>query len=453
MEKNNITLDPQKTFEQVPTADIKLPPDGILHRTARIKRIQTTAMILLFLAAVINYLDRSSLSVANLTIREEMGLSATEIGALLSVFSLAYGIAQLPCGPLLDRKGPRLMLGLGMFFWSLFQALSGMVQNFTQFVLVRIGMGIGEAPMNPCGVKVINDWFNIKERGRPMGIFNAASTIGVAISPPILAAMMLVMGWRGMFITIGVLGVFLAIGWYWLYRNREQLELSAVEQTYLNAGSVNARRDPLSFAEWRSLFRNRTMWGMMLGFSGINYTAWLYLAWLPGYLQTAYQLDLKSTGMMAAIPFLFGAAGMLCNGYVTDWLVKRGIAPIKSRKVSIIAGMLCSAAFTFVVPQATTSLSAVLLIGMALFCIHFAGTSCWGLIHVAVASRMTASVGSIQNFASFICASFAPIVTGFIVDTTHSFRLALLICGCVTVLGALAYVVLVRQPISDPRNE
>ncbi len=73
-------------------------------------------------------------------------------------------------------------------------------------------MGIGEAPMNPCGVKVINDWFNIKERGRPMGFFNAASTIGVAVSPPILAAMMLVMGWRGMFITIGVLGISL----YWL---------------------------------------------------------------------------------------------------------------------------------------------------------------------------------------------------------------------------------------------
>ncbi|AKL13800.1 TPA: MFS transporter [Kluyvera intermedia] len=452
MEKNDITLDPRTTFDKTTEADIPVPPEGLLKRSARIKRIQTTAMLLLFFAAVINYLDRSSLSVANLTIRQELGLSATEIGALLSVFSLAYGIGQLPCGPLLDRKGPRIMLGLGMFFWSLFQALSGMVHSFTQFVLVRIGMGLGEAPMNPCGVKVINDWFNIKERGRPMGFFNAASTIGVAISPPILAAMMLMIGWRGMFIVIGVLGIFLAIGWYMLYRNREDLQLTGVEQAYLNAGSVNVRRDPLSFAEWRSLFRNRTMWGMMLGFSGINYTAWLYLAWLPGYLQTSYNLDLKSTGMMTAIPFLFGAAGMLTNGYITDWLVRRGMAPIKSRKISIITGMLCSAAFTFVVPEATTSLAAVLLIGMALFCIHFAGTSCWGLIHVAVASRMTASVGSIQNFASFICASFAPIVTGFIVDTTQSFRLALIICGCVTVLGAIAYVVLVRQPISDPKQ-
>ena len=176
MEKNNITLDPSSSFGTSSSADINVPPEGMVQRSSRIKRIQTTAMILLFF--------------------------------------VAYGIAQLPCGPLLDRKGPRIMLGLGMFFWSLFQAMSGMVHSFTQFVLVRIGMGIGEAPMNPCGVKVINDWFNIKERGRPMGLFNAASTIGVAISPPILAAMMLVMGWRWKFNTIGVLGIFHASAWY-----------------------------------------------------------------------------------------------------------------------------------------------------------------------------------------------------------------------------------------------
>nr|WP_237028212.1 MFS transporter [Pectobacterium wasabiae] len=111
MEKNNITLDPRSSFDTRSSA----PPEGIVQRSSRIKRIQTTAMILLFFAAVINYLDRSSLSVANLTIRQELGLSATEIGALLSVFSLAYGIAQLPCGPLLDRKGRALCWALGCF--------------------------------------------------------------------------------------------------------------------------------------------------------------------------------------------------------------------------------------------------------------------------------------------------------------------------------------------------
>ncbi|WP_426817188.1 MFS transporter [Winslowiella sp. 2C04] len=428
-----------------------VPARGAILRSPRIKKIQTTAMILLFLAAIINYLDRSSLSVANMTIRGELGLSATEIGFLLSAFSLAYGIAQLPCGALLDRKGPRIMLGIGMFVWSFFQALSGLVHNFTQFILVRIGLGIGEAPMNPCGVKVINDWFNIKDRGMPMGIFNAASTVGLAISPPILAAMMLVMGWRGMFVTIGILGMFLAVGWYMLYRNRDNSTLTREEINYLEAGSVRASKEPLSFREWRGLFRNRTMWGMMIGFSGINYTAWLYLAWLPGYLQTTYNLDLKSTGLLSAIPFLFGAAGMLLNGFVVDALVRKGMEPLKTRKICIVAGMLFSAAFTAVVVRADNTGSAVVLIGMALFCIHFAGTSCWGLIHVAVNSRMTASVGGIQNFASFVFASFAPVVTGWILDTTNSFSLALTICACVTVLGAMSYLFVVRDPIIDTK--
>ena len=453
MNRENIMPGGQSGLNDTINQDIPAPPTGVLERSPRIKRIQFVTMVLLFLAAIVNYLDRSSLSVANMTIREDLGLSGTQIGVLLSAFSLAYGIAQLPCGPLLDRKGPRIMLALGMFVWSFFQAAAGLVHNFTQFVLVRIGLGIGEAPMNPCGVKVINDWFNIKERGRPMGIFNAASVIGNAVSPPLLAIILLAIGWRGMFVTIGVLGMVLSIGWYMLYRNREQFKLTTGELTYLNSGSISDRRDPLSFREWRGLFRNRTMWGMMLGFSGINYTAWLYLAWLPGYLQTTYNLDLKSTGMLAAIPFLFGAAGMLLNGFVTDFLVQRGMAPIKSRKLSIIVGMLLSASFTFYVPEATTTTSAVLLIGMALFCIHFAGTSCWGLIHVAVSSRMTASVGSIQNFASFIFASFAPIVTGWILDTTHSFHLALTICAGVTVLGALSYIFLVRAPIKDASVE
>jgi len=426
-----------------------VPERGPLIRSARLKRVQTTAMILLFLAAIINYLDRSSLSVANQTIRGDLGLSGTEIGILLSAFSLAYGIAQLPCGLLLDRKGPRIMLGVGMFVWSLFQAMAGMVQNFTQFVLVRIGLGIGEAPMNPCGVKVINDWFNIRHRGMPMGIFNAASTIGLAISPPILAAMMLTMGWRAMFITIGVLGIFLSIGWYTIYRNRNNNTLTQEEINYLDAGSVVAKKEPMTMKEWRGLFKNRTMWGMMIGFSGINYTAWLYLAWLPGYLQATYNLDLKSTGWMTAIPFLFGAAGMLLNGYVVDAVVNRGAHPLKTRKICIVAGMLLSASFTAVVPYATGTWDAVLLIGMALFCIHFAGTSCWGLIHCSVTARMTASVGSIQNFASFVFASFAPILTGFILDSTGSFSLALTVCACVTVIGALSYLFIVRDPIVD----
>lgn len=143
---SNTSVTGRDTSPNEPAGQDYIPMRSDVVRSPRIRKIQITAMLLLLFAAIINYLDRSSLSVANMTIREEMGLNATEIGVLLSAFSLAYGLAQLPCGALLDRKGPRIMLGIGMFFWSLFQAASGLVHNFTQFVLVRIGLGIGEAP-------------------------------------------------------------------------------------------------------------------------------------------------------------------------------------------------------------------------------------------------------------------------------------------------------------------
>lgn len=176
------------------------------------------------------------------------------------------------------------MLGLGMFFWLLFQVFFGMVYSFIQFVLVCIGMGIGEVLMNFCGVKVINDWFNIKECGCLMGFFNVVLMIGVVVSLLIFVVMMLMMGWCWMFIIIGILGIFIVIGWYMFYCNWEDFFFIVDEQVYFNVGSVNVCCDLLSFVEWCSLFKNKIMWGMMFGFSGINYIVWLYLVWLLGYL-------------------------------------------------------------------------------------------------------------------------------------------------------------------------
>lgn len=421
----------------------------VRQKTDRIKRIQTVSLLLLFIAGIINFLDRGSLSIANQAIRSDLGLSATEFGVLLSAFSLSYGIAQLPSGILLDRFGPRIVLGGGLLFWSAMQALTGSVASFSNFILLRIGLGIGEAPFMPSGVKVINDWFHAKERGLPVGIFNSSTTLGQAFAPPILVVLMLAFGWRMMFLIIGVLGIIIALCWYAWYRNRERFPLTAEEQLYLDAGKQPTAPSRLSFAEWGSLFKRRTVWGMILGFSGVNYTQWLYLSWLPGYLQVERGLSLGNTGWVAAIPFLFGSIGMLVNGTVVDRLAKKGYPLAKTRKVMICLGLVCSAACTLLVVQSTSTAMAVAFISLALFFIHFAGTSAWGLVQVMAPSRMVASVSSIQNFGSFICASFAPIVTGWVVDTTHSFNMALVICSCVTFVGALSYFFIVKNPIED----
>lgn len=399
------------------------------------RALRATILTLLVLGGIVNFLDRSALSIANTTMRGDLHLSATQIGALLSAFSLAYGLAQIPSGWMLDRMGPRTILSAGMLLWSVAQMATGMVSSFAALVATRIGLGAGEAPFLPGGFKVVHDWYETRERGVPTGILNASTTLGQAFAPPLLTLLLLSYGWRSMFISIGLLGVVVAIVWYPVYRNPEK---QSEAHSVVRAGALVA---------WGSLFRHRTIWGMMLGFSGVNYTAWLYLAWLPGYLEAAHHLSLRKTGWLAAIPFLMGSAGMLISGWIADALVRRGASPLKSRKLLIVAGMLCSAACTFAVTHAESSVAAVAVIGMALFFIHFAGTSAWGLVQIAAPAHLVGSVGSLQNFCSFLFASVAPVLTGWFLDRTHSFHIALVICACVTFLGAMAYLTLVQKPI------
>ncbi|WP_432700439.1 MFS transporter [Kluyvera cryocrescens] len=425
--------------------DQTLTKESLINKPARIRRIQTITLVLLFIAGIVNFLDRSSLSVAGEAIRGELGLSATEFGVLLSAFSLSYGLSQLPAGLLLDRFGPRIVLGAGLIFWSLMQAATGVVNSFSHFIMLRIGLGIGEAPFMPAGVKSITDWYVQKERGTALGIFNSSTVIGQAIAPPALVVMQLAWGWRTMFVVIGLAGILVGICWYMWYRNRAQFVLDENERQYLSSPTV--ARPKLVFSEWLALFKSRTTWGMILGFSGVNYTGWLYIAWLPGYLQAEQGFSLAKTGWVAAIPFLAAAVGMWTNGIVVDAFAKRGYDLAKTRKTAIVTGLILSALGTLLVVQSSTPMQAVAFISMALFCVHFAGTSAWGLVQVLVSESKVASVASIQNFGSFIFASFAPVVTGWVVDTTHSFNLALVIAACVTFVGALCYLFIVRDRI------
>ncbi|MGR7871561.1 MFS transporter [Klebsiella aerogenes] len=415
-------------------------------KPVRIGRVQKVTLTLLFIAGIVNFLDRSSLSVAGEAIRGDLGLSATEFGVLLSAFSLSYGFAQLPSGILLDRFGPRIVLGAGLIFWSLMQALTGVVNSFSHFILLRIGLGIGEAPFMPAGVKSITDWYVQKERGTAVGIFNSSTVLGQAIAPPALVLMQIAWGWRTMFVVIGLAGIVVGLCWYAWYRNRAQFDLQQEERQYLAA--PEKARPTLVFSEWLALFKRRTTWGMILGFSGVNYTGWLYIAWLPGYLQAQQGLSLAKTGWVAAIPFLAAAVGMWVNGLVVDALARRGYDLAKTRKTAIVVGLTLSALGTLLVVQSNSPTQAVAFISMALFCVHFAGTSAWGLVQVMVSENKVASVAAIQNFGSFAFASFAPVVTGWVVDTTHSFNLALVIAACVTFAGALCYFFIVKDRIN-----
>jgi MFS family permease len=419
-------------------------------KSARIARIQLFAVSTLSVAGIVNYMDRGSLAIANTTIRADLGISATRMGVLLSIFSMSYAISQLPMGVLLDRFGERIVLGLGMFLWSATQAATGLIGSFASFAAARIGLGIGEAPYVVGSVKAVNDWFNVRDRATPTGAFNSCTAFGQAIAPPILTVAMLAFGWRGMFVLIGIPGILLSFIWYAFYRDRKSVSLDEPERAYLDSGIPRSSAPHISLRQWFGLFRLRTMWGMMLGFGGINYTAWLYMSWMPNYLEAVHHVSVKATGMLAVIPFFFGGVGMALSGVVGDFLVRRGIPPIRAHRSILVFGMTCSGLSTLLVPYLSGATSAAFGIGMALFFIYFAGNSGWGLVQSIAPSSIVASVGAIQNFGSFVCASIAPIVTGWLLDRTHSFHLTLVICCTVTLLAALSYIFIVKDPIVVP---
>jgi sugar phosphate permease len=414
----------------------------------RVRAIQRTALALVVLGGVVNYIDRATLAVGNPLIRHELGLSAADMGLLLSAFLWAYAFSQLPAGALVDRLGPRRLLAAGMTLWSVAQLLGGLVRSFGEFFAARMLLGAGESPQFPASARIARDWFNVRDRGLATGLWNCSSTLGTAISAPLLTGLMLAFGWRWMFAIMGLAGLGVAILFYAVYREPHQVALTAEEQRYRTEGDESdARADPVTWAEWKRLFAFRTTWGMLLGFFGTIYVTWIYTAWLPAYLEQERHISIARTGWVAAVPYVFGVVGSIFGGRVVDWLVARGMAPMHSRKYPMAASLLLTALATAIAAETASNVVAVAAISVSLFLLYVSSTSAWAMPSVAAPANCTASLGAMQNFGGYLGGALAPTVTGFIVQATGFFAPALLVGAAVAVVCALGYLALVGGAI------
>lgn len=412
----------------------------------RVRRAQILSLALLIISGVVNYMDRGTLSVANSTIREELGVSLGQMGLLLSAFSWSYALSQLPAGGLVDRVGPRKLLSLGLVVWSLAQAAGGLVTGYGQFIVSRVVLGIGEAPQFPSAARVVSNWFPLKARGKPTGVFNAASPLGTALAPPVLTLLMVYLDWRWMFVLMGLVGLVMAVFWYALYRDPAGLD--PTEQRYLEpepaaSGTVASK---LTFAEWRSLFSYTTTWGMILGYFGSVYLNWVYLTWLPGYLTMARHMSLVRTGFAASVPFFCGFVGCLVAGWFSDRITHGSTSLITRRKIPVVLAMLGMAAFTVPAALVEDNTIALACISVVVFLANAASVCSWTLATAAAPADRIASLGSLQNFGGFLGGALAPILTGYIAES-FSFVPALLTGAGIAFLGALSYLFLVRHPV------
>jgi MFS family permease len=415
--------------------------------SARIVSIQRWSIALLVAGGALNYIDRATLSVANKLIQDELGIPVAKMGLLLSAFLWAYAIAQLPVGGLIDRFGPRRLLGLGLFSWSLAQAAGGLVTSFGVFIVARFALGVGEAPLFPGGARVVRDWFGVRERGFATGLCQSAGSVGNFVAVPLLTFLMLRLSWRWMFIIVGASGVVLAFVWWSIHRDPAEVDLDSEEIRYLTEGDENATSRPPSLAEWKRLFTYRTTWGMIAGFFGTVYTLWMYTSWLPYYLEHERHMSIARVGILAAIPYFFGAVGAVTGGWLCDLLTRRGWTPMGGRKLLVSCALSGLSVCTVGTALAPSNSTVIAFVSASLFLIYIASSAAWATVPIAAPSQYTASLGSIQNFGGYLGGALAPAVTGLIMQETGSFSQALLLSAVLSLVSAAAYLTLVRQPI------
>jgi sugar phosphate permease len=416
--------------------------------SAETRRRQWRLVALLVGAGCVNYLDRSTLSVANHSIAAALRLSPAQMGGLLSAFAWAYALCQIPIGAITDRLGPRLMLGIGMLAWSAAQIGSGTVRSFSAFLIARGALGVGESPMFTAGARATVNWYPVTARGLPLGLFNAASALGPAIAPPILTVLMLAFGWRMMFAAMGGLGLVVAGLWMLSYQDPEKAGTPPQDIDAIRAGDV-ARAGPARPRVWLALLKTPTSWAMIGGLFGIVYVTWLYVAWLPAYLETARRQSVEATGWLAALPQAFGFLGACLGGLLSDRLAKLNLDPVASRKVPTVGGLVAAGVFAWLSPLPGDIHLSLALMSAALFFAYGAGSCSWALGATLAPPDAVATLESIQNVGGSIGGALAPLITGLIVQQTHAFNLAFQVAGAAALASGVCYAFVRKDAYGD----
>ncbi|MDQ0822566.1 MFS family permease [Arthrobacter sp. V4I6] len=424
------------------------PKESATRRT--IKNLRWWILGWALAAGIINYMDRSAISIAAPQLIKEFGMTRTDIGLLGTVFSWTYAFAQLPAGWLVDKLGARKMYFLAIAGWSIATALMAIGGKMWHFITFRFLLGVTEAPNGPASARLTADWFPRAERGQATAIWDSGSKWGPAIAPPVLTAIMLTFGWQAIFLFLGVAGLVLALAFFMYYRAPEEHKsISAKELDYIESQRTTQVLTAKKVS-WLGLFKHRQIWGMMAGFFCVIWIWNIFIVFLPLYLQEERGVSIANSGWLAAVPYLGAAILGITGGWVmTRYSKKAGRDPLLAKRhvmsvAAVIAGILiCLIPFVDSLPLALAVMT------VALGFVATMQAAAWAMPGDIVDNSQVASVGAIQNFGGYFGGAFAPLLTGVIADATGSYAPSFVIGGIIAALAAVAYTVLVREPIRD----
>jgi len=404
-------------------------------------------LMLLFLAGVINYLDRSALSIGAPFIKEDLHLSATQMGIVFSSFSVGYAIFNFIGGMASDKYGAKLTLFVAMIVWSLFSGAIALVVGFTSLIVIRILFGMGEGPLSATISKMVNNWFPADQRASAVGLANSGTPLGGAISGPIVGFIAITFSWKISFLLIMVIGLVWALSWWKFVK--EKPAATAKKAAVVKVDEVLHERRPLTF-----YLKQKTVLFTAFAFFSYNYILFFFLTWFPSYLVDARHMDVKDMSVITMIPWIVGFIGLASGGFVSDFVFKKftNKGVLFSRKVVLVTCLFISAVCIGCAGLVTTTVSAVTLVALSVFFLYMTGAIYWAIVQDVVEPGSVGSVGGFMHFLANTAGIIGPALTGYLVDQSGSFTSAFLLAGGLAVFASLSVIRFVR-PIKYPNSK
>ncbi|KAA8482226.1 ACS family hexuronate transporter-like MFS transporter [Arcticibacter tournemirensis] len=350
----------------------------------KIKGLRWYIILLIGLATVINYIDRSAINIMWPYIYHEFGIaevdSKSTLALITTFFMIAYALGQTFTGKLMDSIGTRLGMAISIAGWSISIALHALARTLFSFNIFRFFLGFFEAGNWPGATKSNAEWFPAKERAIAQGIFGAGASLGSVISAPIIALLFIAFGWKATFFLIGAFGILWVIPW--LYINKANPDkhpwITDEEKEHILSCEVAAPDAALNapVLTWTELLKFKSTWGIILGRFFIDPVWWLFVTWLPTFLKEQFLFDIKQIGAFTWVPYLFAAVGSLSGGFYSSRLIKNGMEPEKARKSAITIGCVLMLTALLAILFYLSSLKdhpmlAMCLIGVTLFGFQF----------------------------------------------------------------------------------
>ena len=397
-------------------------------------------LLLLVLISVITFLDRINITMASGDIMAELGLSEKQWGWVLSVFTISYGLMQVPLGVWGDKRGYRLVLALIVLWWSLFTGLTGLAWSFGSLLLIRFMFGIGEAGSYPCMTGVVVKWYNQHETSTAQGYIWAASRMGGALTPFIVLPVLLYLGWHWAFYILAAVGVLWSAVWYFWYRNRpsEVKGITADELATLPAEESPRTEEQKVAIPWRKMMSNRQFWLILAMYFFYAWGSWFFFSWFPRFMEVGRGFDKSELTYVIAIPFVMSMVGNIAGGYLSSrFSLKYGLKV--GRRLLGVGGLAVSALFMFLAAFIPGKTEVFVFLSLAFGVIDLMLPSAWAIcsdIGGRYSGAVSGAMNTAGNIGGFVCAT----AFGYLIEATGNFNAPLFVITAMLVISAVLFL-------------